>query len=237
MNTHTLPLIYCWLARSFCAAVNYGTYLVLPFPCNWLFTCCQLWLYGLRCPAGHDEVWDELWFWPLSENWQMIGGEWISARLRSKIEARYSACIIRHWIDRVFFVFFLSFYLQSPVQTTVDVQQQQSQQQSLIGPQVLLQVQEDLRKLLEHRQAEEDKIRKELEGKVHALQRDSDKYRTELEHAQKEAENYRGRLEVERKENSRLHQLYEAAAKQPAASDSTEDRNSSTAKTDSNTLI
>lgn len=106
MNTHTLPLIYCWLARSFCAAVNYGTYLVLPFPCNWLFTCCQLWLYGLRCPAGHDEVWDELWFWPLSENWQMIGGEWISARLRSKIEARYSACIIRHWIDRFFFVFF-----------------------------------------------------------------------------------------------------------------------------------
>jgi len=116
---------------------------------------------------------------------------------------------------------------QNPVQTTVDVQQQQqqSQQQPLIGPQVLLQVQEDLRKMLEQRQAEEEKVRKELEGKVHALQRDSDKYRTELEHAQKEAANYRGRLEVERKENSRLHQLYEAAAKQPVASDSTEDRN------------
>lgn len=122
---------------------------------------------------------------------------------------------------------FLSFCVQNPVQTTVDVQQQQqqSQQQPLIGPQVLLQVQEDLRKMLEHRQAEEEKVRKELEGKVHALQRDSDKYRTELENAQKEAESYRGRLEVERKENSRLHQLYEAAAKQPVASDSTEDRN------------
>lgn len=129
---------------------------------------------------------------------------------------------------------------QNPVQPTVDVQQQQqqpSQQQPLIGPQVLLQVQEDLRKLLEQRQAEEEKVRKELEGKVHALQRDSDKYRTELEHAQKEAENYRGRLEVERKENSRLHQLYEAAAKQPAASDSAEDRNSSTSKTNDDTLI
>ena len=137
---------------------------------------------------------------------------------------------------------FLSFCLQNPVQPTVDGQQQQqqqqpSQQQPLIGPQVLLQVQEDLRKLLEQRQAEEEKIRKELEGKVHALQRDSDKYRTELEHAQKEAENYRGRLEVERKENSRLHQLYEAAAKQPAASDSAEDRNSSTSKPNDDTLI
>lgn len=121
----------------------------------------------------------------------------------------------------------LSFCVQNPVQTTVDVQQQQqqSQQQPLIGPQVLLQVQEDLRKMLEQRQAEEDKVRKELEGKVHALQRDSDKYRTELEHAQKEAESYRGRLEVEQKENSRLHQLYGKTAKQPVASDSTEDRN------------
>ena len=121
----------------------------------------------------------------------------------------------------------LSFCVQNPVQTTVDVQQQQqqSQHQPLIGPQVLLQVQEDLRKMLEQRQAEEDKVRKELEGKVHALQRDSDKYRTELEHAQKEAESYRGRLEVEQKENSRLHQLYEKTAKQPVASDSTEDRN------------
>ena len=134
---------------------------------------------------------------------------------------------------------YLSFCLQNPVQTTVDVQQQQqqSQQPPLIGPQVLLQVQEDLRKLLEQRQAEEERIRKELEGKVHALQRDSDKYRTELEHAQKEAENYRGRLEVERKENSRLHQLYEAAAKQPAASDSAEERNNSTSKTANDTLI
>lgn len=98
---------------------------------------------------------------------------------------------------------------QAPVQPTADVQQQSQQQ--LISPQLLLQVQEDLRKLLEQRQVEEDKVRKELEGKVHALQRDSDKYRSELEHAQKEAEAYRSRLEVERKEKSKLHQLYEAA--------------------------
>ena len=112
---------------------------------------------------------------------------------------------------------------------TADIQQQQQSQsqQQLIGPQVLLQVQEDLRKLLEQRQVEEEKVRKELEGKVHALQRDSDKYRTELENAQKEAENYRGRLEVERRENSRLHQLYKAT-KQPAShSGAAEDRSSS----------
>ena len=81
---------------------------------------------------------------------------------------------------------FMSFVRQTPVQTAVDIQQQQSQQQQqqpqqqqqqqqLIGPQVLLQVQEDLRKLLEQRQAEEEKARKELEGKLHALQRDSEK--------------------------------------------------------------
>lgn len=173
----------------------------------------------------------------MTAQWKLIEGDWSSLRPCSEKETRYSACIFTHWIDS-----FLSFCLQNPVQPTVDVQQQQqqqqpSQQQPLIGPQVLLQVQEDLRKLLEQRQAEEEKIRKELEGKVHALQRDSDKYRTELEHAQKEAENYRGRLEVERKENSRLHQLYEAAAKQPAASDSVEDRNSSTSKTNDDTLI
>lgn len=101
------------------------------------------------------------------------------------------------------------FCCQAPVQPTADVQQQSQQQ--LISPQLLLQVQEDLRKLLEQRQVEEEKVRKELEGKVHALQRDSDKYRSELEHAQKEAEAYRSRLEVERKEKSKLHQLYEAA--------------------------
>ncbi|XP_078360193.1 uncharacterized protein LOC144644551 isoform X2 [Oculina patagonica] len=119
---------------------------------------------------------------------------------------------------------------QTPVQTTVDIQQQQQQsqqQQQLIGPQVLLQVQEDLRKLLEQRQAEEEKVRKELEGKVHALQRDSDKYRSELVHAQKEAENYRGRLEVERRENSRLSQLYQAA-KQPSSNSAAEEPASST---------
>lgn len=132
----------------------------------------------------------------------------------------------------------MSYSRQTPVQTSVDIQQQsQQQQQQLIGPQVLLQVQEDLRKLLEQRQAEEEKVRKELEGKVNALQRDSDKYRTELENAQKEAENYRGRLEVERRENSRLHQLYQAA-KHPAPNSAAEpDRNSSTAKTDNDPLI
>lgn len=111
---------------------------------------------------------------------------------------------------------------QTPVQATVDVQQQQQQQQQqpqqhqqFISSQVLLQVQEDLRKLLEQRQAEDDKARKELEGKLKALQRDSEKYRTELENAQKEAETYRGRLEVERKENTRLHQLYEASKQSP----------------------
>lgn len=97
----------------------------------------------------------------------------------------------------------------------MDVQQQQSQHQQLIPSQVLLQVHEDVRKLLEQRQAEEDRARKELEGKLQALQRDSEKYRTELENAQKEAEAYRGRLEFERKENTRLHQLYEASKQPP----------------------
>lgn len=140
-------------------------------------------------------------------------------RLTSVTEITHTKYILRHLIDR-----FFSFYRQTPVQSTVDIQQQQQQpqQQQLIGPQVLLQVQEDLRKLLEQRQAEEEKVRKELEGKVHALQRDSDKYRSELEHAQKEAENYRGRLEVERRENSRLSQLYQAA-KQPASNSAAED--------------
>lgn len=114
--------------------------------------------------------------------------------------------------------------MQTPVQSTVDIQQQSQQQQPLIGPQVLLQVQEDLRKLLEQRQAEEEKVRKELEGKVNALQRDSDKYRTELEQAQKQAESYRGRLELEQRENSRLHQLYEAA-KQPASNGAAGEQN------------
>lgn len=104
---------------------------------------------------------------------------------------------------------------QTPVQTTVDNQQQSQQQpqqqQPLIGPQVLLQVKEDLRKLLEQRQAEEEKTRKDLEVKLQTLQRDSEKYRTELEHAQKEAQDYRGRLEEEQRENSRLHQLFEAS--------------------------
>ncbi|KAM7449743.1 hypothetical protein ABFA07_002411 [Porites harrisoni] len=104
---------------------------------------------------------------------------------------------------------------QTPVQTTVDNQQQSQQQpqqqQPLIGPQVLLQVKEDLRKLLEQRQAEEEKARKDLEVKLQTLQRDSEKYRTELEHAQKEAQDYRGRLEEEQRENSRLHQLFEAS--------------------------
>ncbi|CAH3154562.1 unnamed protein product [Porites lobata] len=104
---------------------------------------------------------------------------------------------------------------QTPVQTTADNQQQSQQQpqqqQPLIGPQVLLQVKEDLRKLLEQRQAEEEKARKDLEVKLQTLQRDSEKYRTELEHAQKEAQDYRGRLEEEQRENSRLHQLFEAS--------------------------
>lgn len=104
---------------------------------------------------------------------------------------------------------------QTNAQTTVDVQQSQSQHQQLIPSQVLLQVHEDVRKLLEQRQAEEDRARKELEGKLQALQRDSEKYRTELENAQKEAEAYRGRLEFERKENTRLHQLYEASKQPP----------------------
>ena len=128
--------------------------------------------------------------------------------------------IVQFWA----FIIWLSFGCQTPVQTTpVDVQQQQQQQQpqvqqqpqQMIGPHVLLQVQEDLRKLLEQRQAEEEKARKELEGKLEALQRDSEKYRTELESAQKEAETYRGRLEVEQKENSRLHQLFEASKQPP----------------------
>lgn len=110
---------------------------------------------------------------------------------------------------------FVSFDCQTPVQITADNQQQSQQQpqqqQPLIGPQVLLQVQEDLRKLLEQRQAEEEKARKDLEVKLQTLQRDSEKYRTELEHAQKEALDYRGRLEEEQRENSRLHQLFKAS--------------------------
>ena len=112
-----------------------------------------------------------------------------------------------HWFDYLF----VSFDCQTPVQTTADNQQQSQQQQPLIGPQVLLQVKEDLRKLLEQRQAEEEKARKDLEVKLQTLQRDSEKYRTELEHAQKEAQDYRGRLEEEQRENSRLHQLFEAS--------------------------
>ncbi|XP_073240778.1 uncharacterized protein [Porites lutea] len=116
---------------------------------------------------------------------------------------------------------------QTPAQTTVDNQQQSQQQphqqQPLIGPQVLLQVQEDLRKLLEQRQVEEEKARKDLEVKLQTLQRDSEKYRTELEHAQKEAQDYRGRLEEEQRENSRLHQLFEAS-KQSKSSSSDEQK-------------
>lgn len=126
---------------------------------------------------------------------------------------------------------------QTSVQPTADIQQQQQQsQQQLLSPHLLLQVQEDLRKLLEQRQVEEDKIRKELEGKVHALQRDSDKYRSELEHAQKEAEAYRNRLEVERKEKSKLHQLYEAA-KQPNTNSGDDQNNSTTSEAASDSLL
>ena len=127
------------------------------------------------------------------------------------------------------------FLCQTSVQATADIQQQQQSQQQLISPHLLLQVQEDLRKLLEQRQVEEEKVRKELEGKVNALQRDSDKYRSELEHAQKEAESYRSRLEVERKENSKLHQLYEAA-KQPTGNNA-DDRNSSSTETENEPLL
>ena len=127
------------------------------------------------------------------------------------------------------------FFCQTSVQATADIQQQQQSQQQIISPHLLLQVQEDLRKLLEQRQVEEEKVRKELEGKVNALQRDSDKYRSELEHAQKEAESYRSRLEVERKENSKLHQLYEAA-KQPTGNNA-DDRNSSSTEAENEPLL
>ena len=96
---------------------------------------------------------------------------------------------------------------QVQLQNSLEQQQQQT-------PQVLLQVPEDFRKMLERRQAEEDRARKELEGKLMALQKDSDKYRSELQQAQKQAESYRGRLEEEMREKTRLHQLYEASKTQ-----------------------
>lgn len=71
---------------------------------------------------------------------------------------------------------------------------------------------------------------------MHALQRDSDKYRSELEHAQKEAEAYRNRLEVERKEKSKLHQLYEAA-KQPNTNSGDDQNNSTTSEAASDPLL
>ena len=71
--------------------------------------------------------------------------------------------------------------------------------------------------MLERRQAEEDRARKELEGKLMALQKDSDKYRSELQQAQKQAESYRGRLEEEMREKTRLHQLYEASKTQKSS--------------------
>ena len=86
--------------------------------------------------------------------------------------------------------------------------------QSQITPhaqQVLIQVQEEYRKLLEQKQVEEEKARKDLQEKLFALQRDSEKYRDELEQAQREAESYKGRLEAESRERVRLHQLYEAS--------------------------
>lgn len=97
----------------------------------------------------------------------------------------------------------------------MDLQQQQT-------PQMLLQVQQDIRKMLERRQVEEDRSRKELEGKLMALQKDSDKYRNELQQAQKEAESYRGRLEEEMREKTRLHQLYEASKGQQTVAMETE---------------
>lgn len=87
----------------------------------------------------------------------------------------------------------------------------QGSQTQFAPHQVLMQVQEEYRKILEQKQAEEERARKDLQEKLFALQRDSEKYRDELEQAQREAENYKGRLEAESRERVRLHQLYEAS--------------------------
>jgi hypothetical protein len=79
---------------------------------------------------------------------------------------------------------------------------------------VLLQVQEDFRKLIEQQKTEEERQRKELEEKLIALEQHSKKYRTELEIAQRAAETYRDQLQVEAKEKARLLKLYESPKKE-----------------------
>ena len=106
---------------------------------------------------------------------------------------------------------------QVVIQAGTDSSQVTQGSQTQLAPhQVLLQVQEEYRKILEQKQAEEERARKDLQEKLFALQRDSEKYRDELEQAQREAENYKGKLEAESRERVRLHQLYEASKQSPS---------------------
>ncbi|XP_001637118.3 ankyrin-1 [Nematostella vectensis] len=93
------------------------------------------------------------------------------------------------------------------------------QQTGALPQQLILQVHEDYRKLMEQKQAEEERCRKELEEKLQTLERDSHKYRTELELAQKTAETYKDKLEAEARERARLMMMYESPKKEEIKED------------------
>ncbi|XP_031573746.1 mucin-5AC-like [Actinia tenebrosa] len=104
---------------------------------------------------------------------------------------------------------------QVPVtQPVVPVTQDTQQFPASIPSQVLMQVQEDFRKIIEQQKQEEERQRKELEEKVMALEQHSKKYQTELELAQKAAETYRDQLQMEAKEKARLLKMYESPKKE-----------------------